>query len=304
MNRRIFIPSTLILVVVVGVALFQSNRELAHRSDHLNRLRQQTLTTEQALAAQRRTLSTLAHDLSAAESQLATLPLYSPPAAGTAANSHSPEIAAWLANVKRLKQLFADRPERRISEMRLLTDEDWLRATHGIRLNDEESIRRTLAAIRTAAVSRFKTPLVQAFATYAKTANRTTPASASALAPFFANPADAESLNRYEIVATNLPENLKALGAATWSLLERSAIDEDYDTRHRFNPDGGGNSASGIAAWNPDLKERTQRAAQAFTAANPAIGSPVVSQLLPYFNPPLSPAIAEKLITTERSRQR
>ncbi len=304
MNRRIIIFCTLLLIGGVGIALFQGNRELAKRHDRLARLRQEILTTEQALAAQRRTLATLAHDLSAAESQLATLPLYSTPTPGTTATAHAAEIATWLANLKRLKQLFADRPEQRIPEIRLLTDEDWLRATQGISLHGEESIRRAFAAVRTAAVSRFKTPLLEAFKAYAKAAKGVTPSSPSALAPFLSNPTDAECLSRYEIVPSNFPEKLKARGATAWSLLERSAIDEDYDTRHRLNPDGGSDSASGIAAWNPDLKERTQRAAQAFTAANPSVASPSVSQLLPYFTPPLAPAIAEKMIKTERSPPR
>ena len=301
MNRRsVFLCA---LIFILGIGLFQTDRALAHRRDRVGLLREKTLAAQQQVANQRQTLATLSRDRSAAEAQLAALPLYSATATGAAPDSHPPEIGAWLANVRRLKKVFADHPEQRIPEMRLLTDEDWLRVTHRVSLADNENIRRTLAAVRAAAVARFKVPLVQAFTAYAQAGVRTAPNNASALSPFFADPADAEGLSRYDIVATNLPKNLHSLGAATWSLLERSAIDEDFDTRHRFNPDGGGNTASGISAWNPDLMERTKRATSAFTAANPAVASPSTTQLLPYFNPPLAPAIAEKLLKAERIRQ-
>lgn len=299
-RRSVFLCA---LIFVGGIGLFQTDRALDHRRARVVLLREKTLAAEQQLATQRQTLATLSRDLSAAEAHLAALPLYSTPADGADPTSHPPEIAAWLANVRRLKKIFSDHPEQRIPEMRLLTDEDWLRASHRVSLANDEDIRRTLAAVRSAAVARFKVPLLQAFVAYAKAGDKTAPTSATALAPFFANPSDAESLSRYDIVVTNLPKNLLALGAVTWSLLERSAIDEDFDTRHRFNPNGGGSSASGISAWHPDLMERTGQATRAFTAANPAVASPSTSQLLPYFNPPLAPAIAEKLLKAERTRQ-
>ncbi|OYU98532.1 MAG: hypothetical protein CFE26_27420, partial [Verrucomicrobiales bacterium VVV1] len=163
--------------------------------------RDQIRGSEQRLVAQRHNLGAIQQDLSAAESQLSAL---APADAPTAArNARRAVAAAWIGRVNHVRRLFEENPEHRVPYLRLLTDEDWLRATLKLKFDNPGSDRNALSALRMAAAGRYQAPLTRALTRYALANNDAQPASMAMIAPYFKNPADAEGLNQFDIVREN-----------------------------------------------------------------------------------------------------
>lgn len=304
-SRRLLLAA----VFLLGAGtLFQGARLITRQRAELQTSAQRSTELEKQLAALRRAQIATAAELALAEAQLARLPDSTSAAtlADPAERARAAEIAGWLVAVKRLKQLLTDNPGRQIPELRLLTTADWLRTAKAVDFEDTEALLQAFAALREVAKSKFFPQLLQAVSNYASSSNNNTPPpSVQALAAFLPKPANADFLARYEL--TTLPPRLGSSAASgtagpTWAVRERSAIDADYDGRITISPTGS-MIESAPFAWIPDYFARAKTASDAFAASNPAAAPPSTSQLLPYFNPPLAPAIAEKLLKAERIRQ-
>jgi hypothetical protein len=57
-------------------------------------------------------------------------------------------------------------------------------------------------------------------------------------------------------------------------------------------------------AWIPDFREQSTHAYQAYAEAHQGTAAASLTDALPYFSPPLSPALAAKLIKAERETRR
>ncbi len=240
------------------------------------------LRGEQALAQR---------ELAQAEAQLASLPLFKVrPAAG-----RPTEIDDWLAHVQRLHELFEQRPDQRIPEMQFLIDADWLRTAKTFPLETEEDVRKALAEIRSHAINRLASRLSPAIRKYLVDPASPRPESAQALAGYLEQPLDPLLLMRYEI--TDRPRALRS--GSNWALRLREAVDPDYDARFTINSDGW-YSNSGLLAWEPELEERYRQATRSYAKANPNASSRDVENIIPYFDPPLEPTLAARLIRAER----
>jgi len=256
------------------------------------------------LATLRRERDVDAKDLAEAERQFAALP---PLRAGdpTISPERRTEMKAWLARMKRLRQLFDERPDQRIPEMQFLTDQDWLRVAKNNELDSDDGRRKALAAARDAAISHFTSQLSAALRKFAKTAGVDTPATIFALGPFFDNPVDAALFERYELRKA-APSGLR--GNIEWSAQNKSPIDLDYDSQFSVRVSDSGNSGMGTMyaplAWIPDFRERLARASKDFAAAGKIPSSGGLADVLPFFNPPLDPATVEKILKAERDRQK
>jgi hypothetical protein len=111
------------------------------------------------------------------------------------------------------------------------------------------------------------------------------------LAPYLQNPADAEVLTRLAIFPNG----------PGWKLQEKDPIDPEYDGGYRITSDGMANVSRAPWAWlPPDFDERSLRASQAYQAAHNGLLSPGYAETLRYFDPPLEPAIAEKILKAVR----
>jgi len=95
------------------------------------------------------------------------------------------EMDAWLQKVVRLKQRLEQMPEKRIPELKTLTEQDWLDATKNINLDSDRDVRRALSELRFFAKERLVAPLGIAFQSYLKANNNQPPSDATQLAPFF-----------------------------------------------------------------------------------------------------------------------
>jgi hypothetical protein len=293
MSRRAFLSLVVIMLAAAGFAGFQTLR-FSHQSAQLAALRQRAaeLTTETAKL--RRSHDAANIDLAAAERQLAALPASDTVHVDPERRS---EMKAWLARVKKLQRLFDERPDQRIPEMQFLTDQDWLRVAKNLRLESEDEVRMALAAIRDAAGTAFRPRLSAALRKYAAAGPQES-GTVSALTPYFDAPVDPRLLERYELSKTSE-------GRPQWRVQTKIPIDPDFDSRHYTSVqlDGhgwGGGSESAPIAWMPGFREQMIRAYQAYAVANKGAAAHGLGETLPFFDPPLAPTLADKLIKAEQ----
>ncbi|HEY1109189.1 MAG TPA: hypothetical protein VGE76_11170, partial [Opitutaceae bacterium] len=196
-----------------------------------------------ALARQREELARLQREIAATRREIASLQRPSPQAARDAEANLEPAATAvadpalvrqklaceWVVRAKKLKQLFAERPEQNIPEMALLADDDWLRVARLASFEDEHATRKALGALRTSAKSKFAKPLGEALSAFARASGPTPPDSIAALALHFKGPVDAAALQRYEI---GTAERTFFGTGAVLRVRERAAVDPYYDSRH------------------------------------------------------------------------
>lgn len=208
------------------------------------------------------------------------------------------EIASWVDRVKRLRQLFADQPEIAIPEMRLLTEDDWLRVAKNARFDTEKSTRLALAEMRATAIRQFQSRLTSALAAYNKAFPNQKPASVQALAAYFAAPIDPEILDRYELQD---PSGPSGFGPSKWFVQNRAPIDFTYDSRFRISTNSAFQNI-GAYAWIPDYHDRSRQAEQDYAKVNSGRRPAHIADAIPFFKPPLAPDVAAKLIESEEKR--
>ena len=304
MNRRHLFALATAFLALLGFAGYETSVVLQQR-EQLEALRKRTAQLAAESAALRREREADARNLAEAERQLAELP---PPKAGapTVSPEQRTEIKAWLARVKRLRQLFDERPGQRIPEMQFLTDQDWLRVAKNNEFDSEDGRRKALAAARDAAISHFTyQQLSTALRTFAKTASTDSSPTIFTLGPFFEKPVDAALLERYELRKAP-PAGLR--GTIEWKVQNKSPIDPEFDSQFYVQASDSGNSGAGSMGgpltWIPDFRERSMRALKEFTASGKPTPTGGLADLLPYFNPPLDPATAARIIKAERDGQK
>jgi hypothetical protein len=279
----------LALLALLGFAGYEMRVTAQQRAD-LAALRARARAFDAEAAALRAKQSATLDDLAQAERELARLPLIRldsglSPAAST-------ELDHWMGRVKRLQQIFAEKPEQRIPEMRFLTEDDWLRTSKTAKLDTDDGIRDALGAIRERALAHFARQLVAANQKYNRVAPGQKPATVQVLAAYFDPPVDLEILERYEL-RDAVPS---ARGSPnTWFVQNKAPIDMDYDAQIRVGTQATYNSRGGPSVWVPDYNERYSRAAQAFARANQGERPKGVADALPFFDPPLDAATAERL---------
>jgi hypothetical protein len=289
--RRNAILFALWLALAAGAGYMASIAHLQRVQRETTAARLRELQTE--ADALRRDRDAIARDLAQAEQQLASLPP-APPEDPALTPARRREINAWLGRVKRLHQLFDEKPDQRIPEMQFLANDDWLRLAKTVGLESEEDARRALAEVRNLAVSRFMTQVAAATRKYTAATKNERPATLEALVDYFDPPVDATILARYEIADYSSSPG----SGATWGVQNKFAVDPDYDTRQQVTS-GGSASTSAPFAWVPGLAERYSKALRAYSRANQGDRPRGIAETLPFFNPPLEPELAERLIRTE-----
>ena len=287
------------LAAGLGTVVFETRLVSAQRAQHQLLTRQIADSTRQ-LAALHRQRDGTARDLALAEQQLARLPLVTLATRSSVPGARDLATEAWVARTQQLRALAAENPTQLIPEMKLLTDEDWMRVAQHAAFETDAQRREALAALRDAAKVKFVTGLSAAAQKWTLAAGLDkTPAGFAELAPYFESPVDPAILQRYEIT----PKSQQS-SRANWQVREIAAIDEDYDTRHSVEATGShGWSGGGPLTWNADYSSRVQRAYRAYADANQGALSPSVSQIVPYIDPPLPPTVIEKLLKAERERK-
>jgi len=297
MTRTRILILILVFFAATGGATYEAIVILRQR-EQLNVVREHVTRAKEQIASLRKDLDALRSEMHLAEQQLAKLP---PPAAGDesdATRARQREIADWVGRVKELKRHFEQRPEQRIPQMQLLTDDDWLRAARTAGLETDGQTRKAVAEVRDAAKRKFNPQLAGALKKFMQATNGQLPRTTLDLANFFEPPVDLAMLQRYEMIPAGQTGGTKTY----WAIREISPVDENFDNRFQIAANGAGMWASGPAAWTNGFSESHQRAKQQYAAANGGVAPPSLTAALPYFDPPLDPALVEKLLHAEQSR--
>ncbi len=300
LNVYLFATAFLVLAGVFG---YQAR--VAHQhAQELAVLHKRSAQLTAETASLRRQHDASSRDLGEAERQLASLP--TPRSADPSVSpERRGEMKTWLGRVKRLRQLFEERPDQQIPEMQFLTDQDWLRVAKTVSFESEEATRRSLAAIRDTAISNFTQRLSAPLRELAKSPNADGLTTILALTPFLTQPVDTTILDRYELV--KFPST-RLGGRFEWSVQNKAPIDEDYDSRVQISASESGSygasSKPGVLGWIPDFQERLMRAAKDYAAAKKDPSPPDMAELIAYFRPPLDPTTAEKAARAMRERRK
>lgn len=213
-------------------------------------------------------------------------------ASDAAALDHAPgpdaaERQSWLTRTRRLKALFAERPDQVIPEMRLLTERDWLSVSRDASFDTDVDTRKALASVRSYAKSHFTHDLNSALRRYTKASNGQLPVDLLQLAPYFDSPPDPAMLQRYAMTMVGKVSDAPADAA----IEERGVTDPTYDGFFHVQASGGYGSASGPMAEFSGRFNRAMSAYRRATGSRPTEATDV----LPYFNPPLDETQQKRL---------
>lgn len=193
------------------------------------------------------------------------------------------EMQAWMERAVQLKLLLADRPELTIPEIRqFFSEQDFFDFARNAKFGSEEEIRDTLAGLRHSARNTFGNKLRPALQAYLAAHDNNLPATLNDLLPSFDPPLDPAILTRYRLTRAgktdDIPRNQRT------NVIEEIAVpDERRDSRLRAGIDG-----FSLTAFDP-IAPAVSEARRNFGKKNPSL--PIQpSELLPYFDPPLSTA--------------
>lgn len=134
----------------------------------------------------------------------------------------------WKAKEAKLRQLFEEKPEQRIPEMRWLVDDQWQSIARDADLDTTRGIRVALGRVREVAMIQFSLKIKQALFTYMNANDKRLPDDPSQLAPYFRPPVDdAEAiLSRYEMLSKERQSEAPFKGA---SIIQKVLIDKAVD---------------------------------------------------------------------------
>jgi len=138
-------------------------------------------------------------------------------------------------------------PELDIPELQYLDEGDWIHFAKEADLDSEGGVRKVLADLRQRAKDRFAPIAMQALSSYAKANGGQSPVSLSQLAPYFPNTTDPTSLDRYNLVPANSPQQQASSSIGGPMILrEKAPVDPEYDTAFDIGPTGWTSATRGM----------------------------------------------------------
>jgi RNA polymerase sigma factor (sigma-70 family) len=185
----------------------------------------------------------------------------------------------WKANEARLRQLFDERPNQRIPEMRLLAEENWLDFARDDDLESEGGIRRALSNVRRIAQNQFANLLSDALARFVQKNKGRLPDNMAQLKSYFAEPVDDDMLTNYRL---QLKGTVADIPRGQWAVTS-SVVDPEYDTVWGINPGGFGpmhDPGDDLARLRTELDPVLSE----FSAANNGESPTEYKQLIPYLH--------------------
>ncbi len=123
------------------------------------------------------------------------------PAAATNVPVVNPASAELTARAALLYQNLQQRPDRQIPELKLIDQEDWLKAANRVATGSDIEMRKALSVLRTLGKRKFARLAQEALLKYTEANNGNLPTDVLQLKPFFGVPVDEAVLQRYEIAA-------------------------------------------------------------------------------------------------------
>jgi hypothetical protein len=216
-------------------------------------------------------------------------------------------LSAWVNRARHLKKLMADDPRRRIPELALLDDSDWLSISRNRTLENDDDIRRALALLRNIGRHRFIQHVRDALTNYLKANHNELPLDTSELLPYFEWNVDdcAAMLSRYRMARSGKVElNISTTFSDAAELItEKRVPDPRYDERVSVDIDGAQLATGTKNVQDPErtsgnlndmLEQAAIRAVRAFMAANNGHKPATPAQVLPYFDVPVPPEVTAR----------
>ena len=277
--------ATALLLVAIGVGGYEA-QQLTAQHALIATLQTETAQLTRQVTHSREQGAALESDLAHARRELAE---QNASAEAAAADPAALQRRTWLARTKKLKGLFAERPDQAIPELRLLGDREWLAVARNASFDTEEDTRKALATARSRAKSRFVAQLDAALRGFTRSTDGQLPADIFQLIPFFELPPDSAMLQRYTMTRSGRVAD-DPTGAA---IEERGRIDPEHDRFFHVQASGGWGSGSGPSA---EFSSGISRALRAYRQAHSGEQPEKPADLFPHFNPPLTSAQQQRFL--------
>ena len=188
-------------------------------------------------------------------------------------------LKTWASRAKQLKERLDQMPEKRIPEMRFLTDQNWFDAVKNSKqLTTDAEYRQALSDLRANAKGEFDRVLRKGLQGYMDANGGQLPTDLAQLKPYFSTPVDDSVLQRYQMLQTG---NIKDLPNQMLVGEVAPPVDDEYDTVHKISMHG--TTSSSVNSLEAAIKEAGIQYAQANQGALPT--SP--EQLTPYLKQPI-----------------
>ena len=183
---------------------------------------------------------------------------------------------AWKEKKEKLQRMFEQAPDKRIPEMQMLTDQQWLDVAKDKNLDSEEGIRQAMSETRQEAKNTFAPLLATALQKFMMANSSQLPKGLEELKPYWKGPVDDALLGRYKLAAGGSPDRLTAV-------VENSVVDDDYDRTVEIGPHHWGAAPESIETMKARMKQLAP-ALQLFADANNGQRPPNLSLLKPYIS--------------------
>ena len=283
------ILTALALAALAGAGFYYARQDSSLRAQAQNLQREQAPLMRQILQLQRERddatnrLAALAREIAKVRgnsSELLKLRGQVGLLRGSLSQTNDPLVQtalAWQSRMERLKQLFVERPDQRIPELRFLTDRQWLDSAKDSDLTTEAGITLALSKARFFARNDVA-PIFQAALKNFLAANAgNLPDNISELKPFLDPPLDEAVLDRYKVLSRDLRQGwLEGV-----DVIEKNVIDKVVDTVFAIGTNMSTYGPSGpipSMTFPPELIP----AMQAFEADHPGQPSKGLEDLKPY----------------------
>ena len=154
---------------------------------------------------------------------------------------------AWAVQVNHLKKQLEQMPERKIPELRLVTEQDWFDAVGQDKvLETDQDYREALDRLRRTAKNKLAPMMQQALKKYTTANDGQLPTDLAQLLSYLDSPIDEAILQRWQLNQTG---KLSDVPKDQPLVIEKAPVDEEYDTMYLIYLNGTG-AASG-KGWKP-----------------------------------------------------
>ena len=296
------------VAVLAGAGIYQAHQAANARGDVQAAHQQQTLLTEQTKQLQHerdeatRQLAALRDDNERLNRNTAELLKLRGDIGVLRRNSQQIEddpifqmAREWKAKEAKLRQLFDQRPDQRIPEMRLLTERQWLQSAQNADFDSSRGIRIAMSRMRELGISTFAIALETALRIYKRENTNNLPDNPSQLAGYFRPPVeDVDAmLARYELLDREAQSNTAVKGAV---IVQKVLVDKAVDNAMLIGPEAFGYDQKPGAGRSVDYPRELLPVLKAYMNANNHTTPLAVDELGPYTTTPEQKAALDKFI--------
>lgn len=199
-------------------------------------------------------------------------------------------IEQLTARVTRLRQKLDQTPNRKIPELKYLSNKDWLAVAGDVeKMESDEEISSALCGLRSRAKSVFGSMMRKALRGYADANGDMLPTDITQLQPYFDPPVDVAALQRYQMAESGKVADLGRDKILIKEIGPR--VDDDYDSHFEFSINGT-TSHSGSR-----IGDALEQAATAYANANDGLLPKTPEQIAAYLPQDIDPGRLQKFLS-------